>query len=57
MSTYHADPHDHAHPDASNDDANRGSSPVPDQWIPWVVMTMAAALIVMGFLILKSFAP
>ncbi len=54
MSTYPAELHDHVD---EAEDPTRGSSPVPDQWIPWVVMAMAAALIVMGFLILKSFAP
>jgi hypothetical protein len=51
--SHYADPHDHAH----DHEQPQLVSPVPERWIPWVVIGMAAALIVIAFTIPIGFLP
>ncbi|MFM9884365.1 MAG: hypothetical protein ACKVQT_15170 [Burkholderiales bacterium] len=48
MSTHISHPDDHLN---ANDDAGTQSSPVPEKWIPWVIVALATGLIFVGFAI------
>ncbi len=48
MST-HIAPEDHLN--AHEDAGSQSSSPVPEKWIPWVIVAFAAGLIFVGFAI------
>ncbi len=45
MSTHISHPEDHPNEDAGM----QASSPVPEKWIPWVIVALAAGLIFVGF--------